>query len=288
MNDELQKDIFMRKLFWDQHIHTSFSGDCEEDPAAQAAAAKEKGLIGITITDHKDEDAPGADGYLFDLDTKDYLRKIKPIASALSDSDLTVLTGLELGLTPHLAGVNKKIVSEGFDFIIGSIHYANGKDPYYPEYFKGRNVHESYLEYFQCTLDNLHAFSDFDALGHLDYVKRYCIKTYGAENGCLNYTDFSGLFDEIFIFLIEHDLALEINSGVYRAGLTEPNPGIDLIKRYKSLGGKMITLGSDAHENRHVGLEFNRVSSILTDIGFNSYLVYKDRRPYEYPLIPCR
>lgn len=50
----------------------------------------------------------------------------------------------------------------------------------------------------------------------------------------------------------------------------------------------MITLGSDAHENRHVGLEFNRVSSILTDIGFNSYLVYKDRRPYEYPLIPCR
>ena len=41
---------------------------------------------------------------------------------------------------------------------------------------------------------------------------------------------------------------IELNTGGFKYGLGHPNPCEDIIKRYKELGGEIITLGSDAHK----------------------------------------
>ena len=57
-----------------------------------------------------------------------------------------------------------------FDFVIGSSHIVHGYDPYYKEYFKGREESACYREYFESILENLHAFSEMDVYGHIDYI----------------------------------------------------------------------------------------------------------------------
>ena len=81
---------------------------------------------------------------------------------------------MELGLRPYLSGRHHSLIfSYPFDFVIGSIHLVNNRDPYFPSYFEGRDESDAYLEYFQCALQNLRAYSNFDTFGHLDYVVRY-------------------------------------------------------------------------------------------------------------------
>ena len=84
--------------------------------------------------------------------------------------------------------------------------------------------------------------------------------------------------------LIRRDKALEVNSGAYRCGLAQPNPSLSVLKRYYELGGRLITIGADAHKPEHVGLRFDLLPQLLTGIGFREYAVYRKRSPILYPL----
>ena len=98
------------------------------------------------------------------------------------------------------------------------------------------------------------------------------------------YEDYNDIIDDILHLLIENDKALEINTGAFKFGLLEPNPCIATIKRYKDLGGSLITLGSDAHRTTQIGVGYDKITGILKECGFNSYFVYKNRKPVEYEL----
>ena len=67
-------------LLWDNHMHSSFSGDCDIPAKEMAAAAKEKGLLGITFTDHLDLD------YMYT--TKYFLQIILILSLALPMSSM--------------------------------------------------------------------------------------------------------------------------------------------------------------------------------------------------------
>ncbi len=40
----------------------------------------------------------------------------------------------------------------------------------------------------------------------------------------------------------------------YGLGFAHPHPSV--LRRYKELGGEIITVGSDAHKAEHIGYEF--------------------------------
>ena len=62
--------------------------------------------------------------------------------------------GVELGLQPHLRDALEFYTeNHDFDFIIGSSHICNRKDPYYPEFFEGRSEDEAHQEYFESILE---------------------------------------------------------------------------------------------------------------------------------------
>jgi histidinol-phosphatase (PHP family) len=262
----------------DIHTHTSFSTDSDEPMENMIEAAISRGLRFLCFTEHMDKDYPTAPDFF--LDTDSYLEKFLEMKDKYREK-ITLLFGVELGLLPHLAKWHEDYIKKyPFDFIIGSEHNPKNVDPYYPEFFEGRSEEAAYTEYFEETVVNLKAFSDFDSIGHMDYVVRYGPN----KNKEYSYSKYSRYIDPILEFIIDKGIALEVNSGGYKAGLGEPNPCRDIIARYKELGGKLVTVGSDAHDPSRLCYEFDRIEKLLLDCGFTEYAVFTGRKPKLYPL----
>lgn len=82
---------------------------------------------------------------------------------------------MELGLQLHLKERMEEYVNAWpFDYVIGSMHVIDGKDPYYEDAFPDWTAEELYRAYFRATAENIRFFHNFQTLGHLDYVVRYC------------------------------------------------------------------------------------------------------------------
>jgi len=261
-------------MFWDTHMHSEFSGDSDSPMESMILSAIQKGLPGICFTDHCDLDYPQHPD-LFLLDFKNYQQKVYSFAQAYR-KQIHISYGIELGLQPHLATRHKDILSSyPFDFVIGSSHVVHGMDPYFPEFYEKRTEKEAYQEYFESILENLKAFSDFDVYGHIDYVVRYG----PTKNENYIWQDYQDIIDDILKDIISKGKGIELNTGGFKYGLGHPNPCEDIIKRYRQLGGEIITIGADAHKPEHVAYDFFKVENILKDCGFSYYTVFKERKP---------
>jgi histidinol-phosphatase (PHP family) len=95
---------------------------------------------------------------------------------------------------------------------------------------------------------------------------------------------YGNLFEEIFKNIIEKGKGIEINTGSLYRGLDFPHPHIDLLRLYKSLGGEIITIGSDAHHLEHVGYAFNDAAKSLRSLGFRFYCTFRDMKPTFVPI----
>lgn len=152
----------------------------------------------------------------------------------------------------------------------------NGKDPYYGEVFEGRTDREVYGEMFRLTLENLEKVQDFDVLGHIDYVVRYGRKR--AEE--YSYDEFADEIDAVLKKVLQMGKGIELNTGGFKYGLGFCNPHPDIIRRYRELGGEIITVGADAHRPEHVAYDFDKAEEILKDCGFRYYTVFEKRKPF--------
>lgn len=262
----------------DYHLHSSFSGDSDTPMEEMILKGISSGLTSMCFTEHMDMDyvySNPEDQGIFELNTDSYLYDFIKYKEKYA-GQIKLLFGVELGLQPHLKrrlAVYAK--SYDFDFIIGSSHICNGKDPYYPAFFEGRTDDEGYREYFSSILENIRAFQNFDVYGHLDYVVRYG-KTKDAE---YSYDKYKDLLDPILEAILEAERGIEINTGAINYGLRDLNPCTEILKRYRQLGGEIITIGSDAHRPDALAKEFNRAAEILTECGFKYYTVFEKRMP---------
>ncbi|MCI8993372.1 MAG: histidinol-phosphatase HisJ family protein [Eubacterium sp.] len=262
-------------MLWDTHMHTRFSEDSNTPERMMADAAIKKGLSGICITDHMDLDFPdGSDLFVFDV--SEYMQAMKSLRQQYTGR-LHILIGIELGLQTHLSAAYHALFQKepDFDFVIGSSHVVHRMDPYYPEYFNGRNEEDGYLEYFESILENIHACSNFDVYGHLDYVVRYGPN----KNRDYSYRKYADIIDEILKTLISRGKGIEINMSGYRYGLGHPNPTEDIIKRYRELGGEILTIGADAHEPEHIAYRFEKIPDLLHHLGFTHFTIFHKRKP---------
>ncbi len=265
-------------MYNDSHVHTSFSGDSGTPAREQIRRALSLGMSSLCITDHQDFDFPGGEEFTFD--TEGYFAELSSLKEEYRGR-LDLRIGAELGLQPRISTDLAAYVSSfPFDYIIGSTHVCKGRDPYYPDFYEGREQEDAYLDYFEEELANLKAYDCFDAAGHLDYVVRYGPR----KNDGYSYSRYRELFDEMLKTLIEKGKALECNTGGLRAGLGHPHPTEEILRRYRELGGQLVTLGSDAHDPASLGYAFDSLGALLKQCGFRYYAVYKDRKPQLYPL----
>lgn len=266
----------------DFHLHSSFSGDCNTPMEEQIKKAINLGLEHLCFTDHLDLQYPKEYGF-FDLEIDEYVKQVALMKEKYKEN-INIYLGIEFGLVPELAGEYEELVKEiPFDFIIGSTHIINRKDPYFPDYWEKKTHHQGIFEYFNAILKNIQTYNDYNALGHLDYIVRYSKITEDikhkrdlkADN--FEYKEYKEVLDEILRHLIKHSKSLEVNTAGYKYGLPAPNPGYSVLKRYKEMGGKLITIGSDAHKPEHLAYDFHKAKKLLLAVGYDKHVIYKNR-----------
>ncbi|MFR1210815.1 MAG: histidinol-phosphatase HisJ family protein [Dorea longicatena] len=274
----------------DMHMHTWFSTDSEACPRDMADEAVRKGLKTICFTDHFDKDDLewGEEG-IFDVDA--YFVEMQKLQEEYAGK-LNIRIGMELGLRTYLKDYYEELTKKyPFDFVIGSVHNvpykkdAEGKilytDPAAEKLFTDRTDKEAYRLMMETTLENVRTSDCFQTLGHLDYVVRYG-KSREKE---YSYTDYADIIDEILKLLIEKEKGLEVNSAGLKYGLPFAHPHPDVLKRYRELGGEIITIGADAHKPEHIAYDFAKVEEILKSCGFKYYTEFFEQKPVFKQLI---
>lgn len=269
----------------DQHVHSKISHDGISTMKEHMVFAKNNNISELTFTEHYD-DYKGLKTNLKTISIDDYREEY---LNNKDDSIVKTNFGIEIGLRPEsYEKITNMVKENSFDFIIGSSHITCGKDMAYDKsFFEGLTPHQAVIKYLNEVLENIKIYKkEFDVYGHIDYVIRYIIKNYGNVMTKINYNEFKELLDEILLSIIRSDKGIEINTSGIRYGLKTPHPNLEIIKRYKELGGKIITIGSDAHKSIDLASNFDEAYSILESAGFNEYSVYHNRVP-QFVKIKC-
>ena len=274
----------------DMHMHTWFSTDSEACPRDMADEAVRKGLKTICFTDHFDKDDLewGEEG-IFDVDA--YFVEMQKLQEEYAGK-LNIRIGIELGLRTYLKDYYEELTKKyPFDFVIGSVHNVPYKkdaegnilytDPAAEKLFTDRTDKEAYRLMMETTLENVRTSDCFQTLGHLDYVVRYG----NSREKEYSYTDYADIIDEILKLLIEKEKGLEVNSAGLKYGLPFAHPHPDVLKRYRELGGEIITIGADAHKPEHIAYDFAKAEEILKSCGFKYYTEFFEQKPVFKQLI---
>ncbi|NFS28237.1 histidinol phosphate phosphatase [Clostridium botulinum] len=253
-------------MIFDSHIHTIFSSDSDMK-ISDAISRANKLNIGLILTEHLDQDYP--DKNLFKLDIPNYFNNY----SEYKINNL--LLGIELGLTlPSFNIINEKAKNFNYDFILGSVHAVYNEDIYI-DYCKRDDLtkKEFFHNYLEFMLNVINKYDCFDSLAHFDYPCRYT----KFENNEIALCDHHEILDEIFKALISKGKVLEINTRRLDTKDTFNNM-MDIYSRYKELGGKYITLGSDAHNVNAIATNFKNALSLTEILGLKP-IYFKNRKP---------
>lgn len=260
----------------DSHIHSNFSGDSMEKLENIIERAIETGMDEITITDHLDLEFPG-EVNIFELDFKTYVETLKKLKN-LYKNNIKIKIGIELGLQPQLKDKYDEIFNcEDIDFIIGSFHCVRGMDVADRKFFEKYSKDEAHRIYFEEILNTIDLFPKINVCGHLDFINRYGRSVYDDYKK-INFEMHRELIDKILIKLIEKNIGIEINTSALRYGLRDFHPCRKILKRYKELGGKIITMGSDAHRALDIMRDFDKARDVLKEIGFEKFCVFEKRK----------
>jgi histidinol-phosphatase (PHP family) len=260
----------------DYHMHTYFSADSEENPEQHVLQAIHKGLEEICFTDHQDFDYPGM---AFDLDIEPYYQEIQALKEKYRDQ-IQIKWGIEIGLDRNYKKeIDTVITSYPFDFVIGSIHVINRTEFYNPaSFFTNKTKTEAHHAFFKETLACVKEFDNFNVLGHLDYIVRYG----PYKDKRIDYDKHTDMIDEILKTLITKKIGLEVNTSGYTIHKNCGFPNYDIIKRYYALGGRIITIGTDAHVSERVGAHVDTVMKEYQKIGFNEISTFTNRKLEEH------
>ena len=261
---------------YDSHIHSNFSVDSSMLPEAACEKAIEVGLDGIVFTDHLDIDYPNSEN----IELIDF-NKYSVCMDALRDKyskKLKVLKGIEVGVQPHVMEQSLNIVrSVNFDYVLASVHVIDGVDPYYSDYYGDKTMQEAYELYLQKILFSIVNFEDYDNVGHFEYIIRYA----GYDDRTLRYNNHRDVFEEILKEIIARGKGFEINTGSFRdkPGKVTAEYDATVLKRYRELGGDIVSLASDAHAPEYVGYKFGYFKEVMLEAGFTYAVHYEKRKP---------
>ncbi|MBR6709089.1 MAG: histidinol-phosphatase HisJ family protein [Clostridia bacterium] len=267
----------------DSHVHThfSFDGDAAASVDSVCLAALDAGMAEITFTDHCDINGE-VEGIYPCYDIAAAHEAVMHAREQYADR-LIINWGIELGQpNQYPAEAAEKIKRWNFDFVLGSMHNLTGvPDFFFLRYEPMTEAHFDRLFVRSlCEIREIVTFPGVNALAHLTYPCRYYAMA-GRTYDPLIHAD---LIEPIFAEMIRRNVALEINTSNIRKGLDFTMPDARVLKLYRSCGGRLVTLGSDAHSAQDVGADLNTAFAMLRDCGFSEYHTYRGGVPVAHAL----
>lgn len=259
-------------LIPDYHMHTDFSIDSDSPMESMIKSAIEKNIKEIAITDHVDFESYYINNI---IDYDNYLITFNNLKEKYNNK-INIIFGVEIGLNlNYIDRIQTLTNSYPFDFIIGSSHSVFNMDLYYDNFFENKTKEEAYNIYFTEMIKNITNIKNFCVYGHIDFISRYGI----YEDNTLLYDDFKDNIDKVLKLLIENGKGIEINTSGFRYGINQTYPQFNILKKYKELGGEIITIGSDAHTPDYIGDHFNVAYDMLIEAGFKYITHFKNKKP---------
>ena len=263
----------------DCHTHSLLSPDGHDEPMIMAARACGLGIRHFAITDHIEIEK---------LDEWDYAGALEKSFAAFAEikerfaGKMNVYYGAELGQPLYgLPRAEEILARYDFDFVLGSQHRTKS----YPYLDKVPDTPEDRRrcldEYFEEELA-LAEYGRFCSLSHLTFPLRFLALHEGAQGAPLFTRDmerYRTIIDKIFETIISKGIALEVNSAGIRKGLGVPMPAAEYIARYRALGGRLVTIGSDAHYERDVGADIPQCLEMIRGAGFSQICVFSKKEP---------
>lgn len=255
----------------DYHVHSRFSMDSITEPAEMVESALRLGMQRICFTEHKDLD-PLYEYHGF-YDDLSYSEEISALKKRF-EGKIGVFKGIELDFQSHQISASEDFIkAHRFDFVLASVHALNHRFVG-AELFRDGSAERIYEDYLNQVLV-LSQMDFFDILGHLDYVKRY-----GEDFKLFDPRKYTGIIEEILNNLIDGGRGIELNVSGWRHGRSEGYPGRFILEKYHSMGGEIITVGSDAHTAEDLGAGILRGIDMLKEIGFRNVYVFEERKGF--------
>ena len=260
---------------FDFHMHSTISYDGHSTPEKMVKAAVKAGLKEMCFTDHLDyQRLVPREQTTFTVDA------YRQAYDNLEIPGLTIRRGAEVALMSwNKEEMEGDLQKYPYDFVIGSIHFIDDEDIYYPEFWTKHGAFEGECLYFEEMLKNVQLHQDFDVLGHITYISklraRPSVRVIPPE-------DHMELVVAIMEDLISKGKGMEINtSGVDRCG--DFLPGLAYLKLFKELGGEIITVGSDAHNSDRVGQYCSDAIALAKEV-FGYVCTFEKRQPIFHKL----
>ncbi len=271
---------------YDCHIHSEYSIDGTNKIEDIINTAIKKGVTAITITDHALPFHPDFKGYEH---IKKSVEEAKKFSRKYADKIL-VLSGVERD-DEYPPEFREPFYDFLPDCILGSAH----TEPTFKTYFSDCGYKslkycagvadmeflEQVVEKYYLRLSGLAHYADVDVITHLTFPFRY-INGY-AKRG-MSIEKFYPYIDDVLKGVIKTNKALEVNTSGKAMDWNEFMPNKEILKRYYDLGGRILTLGSDAHKAENIATAFDDAAKMLKGVGFTHGSYFIKRKRYEYKL----
>jgi histidinol-phosphatase (PHP family) len=274
---DVERDVYLagiaaglgdsRDLPLDTHLHTIHSPDANAMLDAYCALALERGIPELAITDHVDFD-PTMPAYGF-VSFEDRERGVRGAAERWADRGLAIRFGVEVTYErAYEDDIRGWLQRHPHDFVIGSVHIS-AASPYKASnvagFVAGRPLPDVVAPYFDEVIGAARS-GLFDTIGHMDFVKRYLVPHVMPA-------DLAGapdLYEPALHAMIETGTALEVNASGLRQLPRETYPSAAIVARYRELGGRHVTIGSDAHRTEWFAYGLAEAYRHATRAGFDA------------------
>ncbi|HUU09646.1 MAG TPA: histidinol-phosphatase HisJ family protein [Phycisphaerae bacterium] len=263
----------------DYHMHSTHSADGKAPMLEMCEAALARGLAEIAFTEHLDFDRDDpAYGY---LDYEAYSASIAEVQAAYAGR-LVIRKGLEFDFRrAYGTEVGEVLAAWEFDYLIGSVHSAAGHPIFRlpreaPPDLDMRNL---LAEYF-AEVEALATSGWCHVIGHFDYV----FKQLPDRVGPLRDAWYWQRVEDILACCVAGGVAIEVNTHhILDRGLGLA-ADVEILRRYRALGGHLVTVGADAHRPTDVAHAFAQAEAALREAGFLEVTGYRQGRPYAVAL----
>ena len=250
---------------FDQHVHSSFSFDSNEDLENYINVSNNSDII---TTEHLDFENPIINYKDSSIDYLKYVGQIKNLNKKYSNK---FFLGIEIGYTQKTEKrIEEFLKDKNFNLKLLSIH-QNGNYDYMCVNKKLISLEVLIQEYFEQIIQALESSIEFNVLAHFEY---------GLRMIDISVTDFDNLasvfLNKIIELIIKKEIAFEVNTkSMYK--YKKENLYNYIIEKYIKKGGRLFTLGSDAHNIKEYAYKFDEAKNFLLSKNIKEIILFKDK-----------
>ena len=250
---------------FDQHVHSSFSFDSNENLENYINVSNNSDII---TTEHLDFENPIINYKDSLIDYLKYVGQIKNLNKKYSNK---FFSGIEIGYTPNSEKrIEDFLKDKNFNLKLLSIH-QNGIYDYMCVNKKLISLEALIQEYFEQMIQALESSIEFNVLAHFEY---------GLRMIDISVTDFDNLasvfLNKIIELIVKKEIAFEVNTkSMYK--YKKENLYNYMIEKYIKKGGRLFTLGSDAHNIKEYAYKFDEAKKFLLSKNIKEIILFKDK-----------